>query len=72
MIKHKKYSKKEQLDMVELQLLATRTKFISSLHPIINKLFSKYIMDIYDKGGKDMLDDWKVISKRFKKLGIKV
>ncbi len=29
-------------------------------------------MDIYDKGGKDMLDDWKVISKRFKKLGIKI
>ena len=72
MIKHKKYSKREQLDMVEMQLLATRTKFISSLHPIIKKLFSKYIMDIYDKGGKDMLDDWKVISKRFKKLGIKV
>ena len=72
MIKHRKYSRREQLEMIELRLLETRMKFINSFNPIIKKLFMKQLLNTYDKGGQDMLDDWKWISKRFKKLNIVV
>ena len=43
MIKHRKYSRREQLEMIELRLLETRMKFINSFNPIIKKLFMKVI-----------------------------
>ena len=72
MIHHKKYSRQQKLELIELRLLQTRTQYLATLHPIIKKLLGKRILDIYDKGGQDMLSDWKYISRQFKRLGIKV
>ena len=72
MIKPKKYSRQQKLELVELRLLQTRTKYLATLHPIIKKLFGKRILDIYDKGGQDMLRDWQFLNKQFKRLNIKV
>lgn len=72
MIKPKKYSRQQKLELIELRLLETRTRYLASLHPIVKKLLGKRILDIYDKGGQDMLSDWKFISRQFKRLGIKV
>ena len=67
----RKYTRKEIEIMIEIRVIESRIKFKQSLHPIIRKLFGNYLVNIYNKGGDDMLADFKYFRNKFKKLGIK-